>query len=423
MEKQKIKAITEKWKKEGLFTLTDYLAGGGFSVLSKVLKGDIPTDDVLEELEQSGLRGRGGSGFFLGQKWRAAFECSKDAPHRVAPARSHAYFICNADESEPGTYKDRAILDNNPYPVIEAIILGSFIIGAEEAFIYLNGGYKETAARLKTVLIDLKKKKWLGKNIQNSDFSLRIKIFEGAGSYVCGEETALINSIEGKRGEPRLRPPYPVEKGLFNRPTVVNNVETLVNVPFILEQGASKFKILSKSKKSFGTKIFLLGGPLKRPGLHEAPLGVSINDLISNWGGGLIKDKKIKFAQVGGSGGTIVRPSDFDKPLGFGKGEISVGSGAVLLVEEGFDVKKLIAAWSHFFRRESCGQCVPCREGTYQLSLLAKKLKERKLSKLEREKVEDIIFTMEKASFCAFGSFAVKGWKGIVNNFPEEIIE
>lgn len=423
MEKQKIKVITEKWTRDGLLTLEDYLDDGGFSVLSKLLKEEISAEDVLEELEQSGLRGRGGSGFLLGQKWRAAFEYSKSSAQRIFPAQSHAYLICNADESEPGTYKDRAILDNNPYPVIEAIILGSFILRAREAFIYLNGGYKETATRLRSVLAELKKKKWLGKNIQGSDFSLRIKIFEGAGSYVCGEETALINSIEGKRGEPRLRPPYPVEKGLFDRPTVVNNVETLVNVPFILQYGASKFKSLSQSKKSFGTKIFLLGGPLRKPGLHEAPLGVSIKELISDWGEGLIKDKKIKFAQVGGSGGTIVMPSDFDRPLGFGRAEIPVGSGAILLVEEGFDVKKLIAAWSHFFRRESCGQCVPCREGTYQLFLLAKKLKERKLNQSEREKIEDIIFAMEKASFCAFGSFAVKGWKGVVANFPEEIIE
>ncbi len=423
MENKKIKIITENWSADKKNTLADYLEKGGFSSFKKMISKEVTSEDIIEELEESGLQGRGGSGFSLGKKWRAAYEYSKSAKKYSFPARSHAYFICNADESEPGTYKDRSILENNPYPVLEAIIIGSWILGAKEAFIYLNGGYKETASRLKNVINEIRKAGWLGKNIQGTDFSLRIKIFEGAGSYVCGEETALINSIEGKRGEPRLRPPYPVESGLFGRPTVVNNVETLVNVPFILEEGASKFRTLSKSEESFGTKIFLLNGPIKNLGLHEAPLGISINELIKEYGGGLEKDKKIKFAQVGGSGGSIVMPSDFDKPLGFGQDEIAVGSGAILLVEENVEIHKLISAWSHFFRRESCGQCVPCREGTYQLSLLAQKLKNGKLKEGELEKIKDIIFTMERASFCAFGSFAVKGWKGVVENLTNEIIE
>ncbi len=423
MENKKIKVITADWERPEAFLLSDYIVGGGFSVLKKIIKGEISVADVIEELEQSGLRGRGGSGFLLGLKWKLGREYSLSAKKFIFPARSSAYFICNADESEPGTYKDRAILENNPYPVFESIIVGSYILGASESFIYLNGNYKETAVKLKKTISELKKAGWLGKNIQGSDFSLKIKLFQGAGSYVCGEETALINSIEGKRGEPRLRPPYPVESGLFGRPTVVNNVETLASVPFILQHGASKFKSLSRSQESFGTKIFLLNGPVKKPGLHEAPLGITIKKLIEKFGGGLNTNKKIKFAQVGGSGGSIIMPSDFDKPLGFSKEEIPAGSGAILLVEEGFDVRKLISAWSGFFRRESCGQCVPCREGTYQLSLLAQKLAKGKLNKNDQEKIKDIIFTMERASFCAFGNFAVKGWKGVMDNLVDEIIE
>ncbi len=411
------KIISAWWKKEGNLTLEEYIEKGGFSFLKEALSGKISKEDILEELEKSGLKGRGGSGFLLGKKWRMALENAEKAKDPTLPAKSPTYFICNADESEPGTYKDRMILEKNPFSVLEAIILGSWIIGAKESYIYLNGTYRDTALHLKREIQVLKRNNWLGKNIQKSDFSLRIKVFEGAGSYVCGEETALINSLEGKRGEPRMRPPYPVEKGLFGRPTLVNNVETLANVIFILKEGASKFK---KSE----TKLFLLNGRVKNSGLHEAVLGITLNELIDSYGGGLEKGVKIRFIQLGGSGGKIYLPEEFDKPLDFsGKGKLNIGSGAILLVEEGFEVKKLIKAWSSFFRRESCGKCVPCREGTYQLSLMANKLQQKKLKPADRDKIEDIIFTMQKASFCPLGIFAVNGWKGILEKFPEDIIE
>jgi len=422
MENKNEGIITRFWIDKDYLSLLEYEEKGGLTALKNVLSGKVSRDDVIDEIEKSGLSGRGGSGFLTGLKWRLGKEASEKAKPPVLPAKSHAYFICNADESEPGTYKDRIIIENSPYLVLEGMIIGAWVANANQGIIYINNSYKSTTHVLRKSIKILEEAKWLGNNIQGSDFSFHVEVFEGAGSYVCGEETALLNSIEGKRGEPRRKPPYPLEKGLFGRPTIINNVETLANIPYILDKGASVYLSKGKSEETPGEKLFIINGAVKKPGVYETPLGISINELIKDYAGGLENAKELKCVQVGGSAGAVYSGEDLDKPLGYGSSDyIPVGSGAILVIDKNTDLKRLILAWSLFFRRESCGKCVPCREGTYQLHLLAERMNRGKLMEGDKERIEDIIFTMQRASFCPFGSFAVKGWESVLRLFPEEL--
>lgn len=415
METKKDGPITHWWQEKDHLSLAEYKSRGGFKILKEVLGEKISPEDIIAEIEESGLIGRGGAGFNTGLKWKMA----RTAAHK---RKINPYFICNADESEPGTYKDRIIIEKSPYLVLTGMLLGALAVGAKKGYIYINNSYKTTSHILKKSIKTMEQAGWLGDKVGNSNFSFQVEIFEGAGSYVCGEETALINSIEGKRGEPRYRPPYPAEKGLFGRPTVINNVETLATVPFILEKGASVFRGKGANEEFAGTKMFIINGAVQKPGVYEAPLGICLNELINEYAGGTEKGRKIKCIQVGGSSGAVYVPADFDKPLGYDCScNISVGSGAILVIDESVDLKRLLKAWSFFFRRESCGKCVPCREGTYQLHLLAERINDKKLITGDKERIMDIIFTMHRASFCPFGCFAVNGWESVLHLFPEEI--
>ncbi len=421
MEKKISKIITDSWAERGYLSLKEYIQAGGFSFIEKILSGKLSTDKIIREIEKSGLQGRGGGGFSTSQKWLSVKKEVAGLNSSETTSRVRAYFICNADESEPGTYKDRLIIEKSPFLVLEGLIIGAWATGANVGFIYVNNNYRETSAILRKCLQDLKREGLLGNKIKGSNFSLKIKVFEGAGSYVCGEETALINSIEGKRGEPKLKPPYPAQKGLFGKPTVVNNVETLANVPFILQEGGQKFRLLGRSENSFGLKLFSLNGSLNRAGLYEAPMGITLRELLEDYGGGITKGKKIKCIQIGGDAGNLYTKKDLDRPLGYGKDEISIGSGTILVVDDSVDLSTLLLSWSAFFRRESCGKCVPCREGTYQLYLLAERIAKKKTLPEDKEKLEDIIFTMQRASFCPFGKFAVNAWSDALKLFPKEI--
>jgi len=414
--------ITRYWRENGLLSLLEYEEAGGLEALKSVLTGKVTPEDVIEELEQSGLVGRGGGGFSTGKKWRLGLSAAKKAKPPEYPAESHAYFICNADESEPGTYKDRAIIENSPYLALEGLIIGAWVLGAGKGYIYINNGYKETTHALRKAIKLMEDAHWLGENIRDSGWSFHLEIFEGAGSYVCGEETALINSIEGKRGEPRLRPPFPAEKGLFGRPTVVNNVETLANVPYILDSGASAYLTRGKSEDTPGTKLFIINGRVKNPGVYEAPMGTSINELIDNYAIGMDKGQELRCVQVGGSAGALYAGEDLDQPLGYGgDSSLPMGSGTLLVIDKNTDLKRLLLSWAHFFRRESCGKCAPCREGTYQLYLIAERIARGKIMPGDRERIKDLVFTMRRASFCPLGSFAVNGWESLLKKFPDEI--
>lgn len=422
MENKNEGIITRFWIDKEHLSLPEYEEKGGFTALKNILTEKLEPDDVVNEVLNSSLAGRGGGGFLTGKKWLLGKEAIEKADDPQFPAMARGYFICNADESEPGTYKDRLIIEKSPYLLLEGLIIGAWAVGADRGIIYINNSYKDTAHILRKCIKILEDANWLGDNIQNSGFNFHLEVFQGAGSYVCGEETALINSIEGKRGEPRLRPPFPIESGLFGRPTIVNNVESLANIPYIVDKGASAFLSRGVNEDYPGTKLYIINGPVNQPGVFEAPLGKSVNELVSNYADGLARNKELKCVQVGGAAGRFYAGKDLDKPLGYCQEDsVPVGSGSILVIDKSVDFKRLLVANSFFFRRESCGKCVPCREGTYQLHLLAERIMRRKLMAGDKERLEDLIFTMQRASFCPLGSFAVSAWESALELFPEEL--
>ncbi|MFA5962239.1 MAG: NADH-ubiquinone oxidoreductase-F iron-sulfur binding region domain-containing protein [Parcubacteria group bacterium] len=398
------KIITEHWGKIDPLKIEDYLAVGGYVSLRKFIEVLEP-QKALEEVKLSGLCGRGGAGFLTGAKWEMA----------MGQKSKEKYFICNLDESEPGTYKDRAIVENNPHLLLEGIIISALTIGAKKAYIYINGNYAKQAEILEKVIAQAGENKFIGSKILGSAYSLEVEIFSGAGAYICGEETALINSMEGNRGEPKLRPPYPTEKGLFGRPTVVNNAETVANIPWIIKNGGKKYASIGL-EASPGTKLFILGGAVKNKGVFEAPTGITIHDAIDNLGGGLLRGKEFWFVQIGGASGRLVLEKELDQKLGYGKmltetprpgGEsLQIGSGAILVVDKLVNIYDLLLSWTGFFRRESCGKCIPCREGTFRLNEIMERLADGEIVPRDKEALDDILWTLENTTFCPLGKFA-----------------
>ncbi len=406
-----MQVITKNWEKIDPLRIESYIKTGGYEALRKVIR-EMNSQDIIAEVKSSGLCGRGGAGFLTGRKWEMA----------AAMAAKEKYFICNLDESEPGTYKDRTIAEKNPHQIIEGLVIGAIAVGARRAFVYVNGHYQEQAEILQIALEQAREKEFVGKGLVGSAVDVEIELFEGAGAYICGEETALINSIEGKRGEPRLRPPYPPVAGLFGKPTVVNNAETLANIPFIMRRGAKVFSQIG-SNVSPGTKLFVLEGAVKNCGIHEAPLGISAQELIYNslYGGGLVPGKEFWFAQIGGASGRLMPAGKLDQPLLYGKSEYPLGCGSIMVFERGTNLKELLFSWADFFHRESCGKCVPCREGTFRLWEIAKRLKNGDLRERDRENIEDILWTLGNTTFCPLGIFAATAWGDAVKMFKKEI--
>lgn len=406
-----MQVITKNWEKIDPLNISSYIRQRGYEALQKVIRGFSP-EQVVAEIKKSGLRGRGGAGFPTGEKWELAAKTTA----------KEKYFICNLDESEPGVYKDRTIAEKNPHQIIEGLLIGAFAIGAKKAYIYINGHYQKQAEILEIALGQAREKEFAGRGILGSAVDIEVEIFEGAGAYICGEETALLNTIEGKRGEPRLKPPYPPVSGLFGKPTVVNNAETLSNIPYIIKRGAKTFSQIGSSV-SPGTKLFVLEGAVKNKGIFEAPLGISAEELIFNsiYGGGLESGKEFWFAQIGGASGRLMPKGKLDQPLIYGDCEYPLGCGSVLAVDKTVDLKELLFSWAGFFHRESCGKCVPCREGTYRLWEIAKRLKNNDLRERDRENVEDILWTLSNTSFCPLGNFAGIAWRDAVRMFSEEI--
>jgi NADH:ubiquinone oxidoreductase subunit F (NADH-binding) len=391
-----LKIITKDWNKISPLKIGDYIEVGGYEALKKLIQKKDFKKAILE-IKKSGLVGRGGAGFPTGDK--IAF---------VAAQKGLKYFICNLDESEPGTYKDRSIADNNPHLLLEGIIITSLLIGAKKAYIYINGNFKHQQEKLDIALSQARKNGYWGPGILGFGHDLEVELFSGAGAYICGEETALINSIEGNRGEPKLRPPYPTEYGLFGRPTAVNNAETISNIPWIMLNGGNKYSKIG-STCSPGMKLFILGGAVSRPGIVEAPTGTSIRDLIYayEYGRGLPKGKEFWFAQIGGSSGRLVLEEELDTNLEFSKGcQIPCGSGVITVIDKTTDIHDLILSWTGFFRRESCGKCVPCREGTFRLHEIARRLQDGTIADRDKIALKDILWTLENTTFCPLGKFA-----------------
>ena len=335
-------------------SLDEYIIHDGYQALAKAVTEMAP-EDIFSTLEKSGLRGRGGAGFPTGTKWRFVKKASG----------AKKYVICNADESEPGTFKDRLILEGDPHSIIEALAIAGYAVGADEGYLYIRGEYTLAQERVKNAIAAAREMGFLGENIFGTDFNFDLHVHSGAGAYICGEETALIESIEGKRGEPRARPPYPTTNGLWGKPTLVNNVETLANVPPILRNGAEWYRGFGPAS-SPGTKVYTILGNVNVTGLIEVPMGITLREVIAIYGKGMKDGKTFKLAQTGGSSGSIVPASLQDTPMdfdSFAKAGVALGSGALLICDSDTCVVDLTRVLLNFFRKESCGKCNPCRIG------------------------------------------------------------
>jgi NADH-quinone oxidoreductase subunit F len=390
-------------------SLDQYRAHGGYAALEKAL--DKGSSDVLQAVTDSKLLGRGGAAFPAGRKWQA-----------VANARKPSYLICNSDESEPGTFKDRVIMEGDPFALIEAMTIAGFATGCEKGFIYIRGEYPLATERL-THAIDLARQAGLlGRDILGRGVRFDIELRRGAGAYICGEETALFNSIEGFRGEPRNKPPFPTEAGLFGQPTLVNNVETLVNIPDIVLDGGAAYASVGTAQ-STGNKLFCVSGHIGRPGVYEAPFGTTLRQLIE-LAGGVAGSGQLQAVLLGGAAGAFVTPEELDVPLTFeGTRAIgaTLGSAVVMLFDDTMDLKQILLRISAFFREESCGQCVPCRVGTVRQEELLHRLAEsRPLGSVEQEMTihRELGQVMRDASICGLGhtassaiESALKKWK------------
>lgn len=390
--------------------INHYIALGGYSAFEKALK--MKQEDIIKEIKNSGLRGRGGAGFPTGNKWELANKVESDVK----------YVICNADEGDPGAFMDRLVLESDPHSVLEGLIIAGYAIGANTGYIYVRAEYPLAVQRLKIAIKQMKEIGILGSNILDTDFSFTIKIFEGAGAFVCGEETALIASIEGKRGMPRPRPPYPVEKGLFEKPTCINNVETLANVPEILIKGAKWFSNFG-TEESKGTKTFALAGKIKRTGLIEVPMGIKLKDITYEIGGGILNDKKFKGIQTGGpSGGCL--PADFiDLQVDYEeltKAGSIMGSGGMIILDEDTCMVDLARYFIEFTYKESCGKCSPCRVGSQHLLNLLTEITEGKGTIEHLKKLENIADTVKKGSLCGLGQTLPNPVLSTLKYFREE---
>ncbi|MBD3377170.1 NADH-quinone oxidoreductase subunit NuoF [candidate division KSB1 bacterium] len=392
-------------------SIDEYIAHDGYEALGNALTHSKP-EEVLNVVTESGMQGRGGAFFPTGVKW--GFTAREDADEK--------YIICNADEGEPGTFKDRLILEGDPHAVIEGMTLAGYAVGATRGFIYIRGEYHMSIERVKRAIEQARQSGLLGENIFGSGYSFDLEVREGAGAYICGEETALIESIEGKRGEPRDKPPFPGSVGLWGKPTIVNNVETLATVPQIVLKGSDWYKSLG-TESTPGTKVFTLVGNINNPGLIEVPLGITLREIIYDIGHGIPGGKELLLAQLGGTTGGILTSEHLDLPLDLenlrqvGAG---LGSGALLVVDKSHNVVELVKNFVEFFNHESCGKCTLCREGTGRLLELLDKLGSGNGQPGDIELIEKLADTMMTGAFCGLGQAAPIPILGCLKYFRDE---
>jgi NADH-quinone oxidoreductase subunit F len=391
-------------------SLEDYRAHGGYLALAKAV--EMGRDAVIHELKTSRLMGRGGAAFSSARKWEA-----------VAGADAPRFLVCNADESEPGTFKDRVLLEEDPFAVVEAMTIAGFATGCERGFAYVRGEYPLAAERLASAVDAARAEGLLGEDVLGWGFGFDVEIRRGAGAYICGEETALFNSIEGFRGEPRSKPPYPVEAGLFGRPTLVHNVETLVNVPDIVMEAGESFAAVGTAG-STGTRLFCVSGCVARPGLYELPLGITLGSLLSLAGGVPGGDERLQAILLGGSAGSFLTPAELETPLSFeGTRAIgaTLGSGAVVVFDDTVDLRGTLRRIAAFFRDESCGQCVPCRLGTARQEEILDEMFGRGKGAAPsdaRLRIAEIGQAMRDASICGLGQTASGAILSALEKFP-----
>ncbi|MBR5932697.1 MAG: NADH-quinone oxidoreductase subunit NuoF [Treponema sp.] len=393
--------------------ITEYIGNTGYQALEKAIFEMKPAD-VIEEIKASGLRGRGGAGFPTGLKWEAGFKAKGD----------QKYIVCNADEGDPGAYMDRSTIEGDPHSVLEAMAIAGYAIGADKGFVYIRAEYPLAVHRLEMAIEQARANGFLGKNIFGSKFSFDIEIRLGAGAFVCGEETALLRSIEGKRGMPTPKPPFPAQAGLWGKPTVINNVETWANIPVILTKGAKWFSKIG-TNDSKGTKVFALTGKIENSGLVEVPMGTTLRDIIFEIGGGIKNGKKFKGVQTGGPSGGIITEANLDTPIDFGAlirlGSM-MGSGGMIVMDEDDCVVDVSKFYMEFCVDESCGKCSPCRIGTRQLFTILDEISKGNGTMEDLQKLEDIGSAMKACSLCALGQSAPNPTLSTLAKFKDEYI-
>lgn len=395
--------------------IEEYIGENGYQALAKVLTEMTP-EDVIQTILDSGLRGRGGGGFPTGMKWKLARNIVKDADQK--------YVCCNADEGDPGAFMDRSVLEGDPHVVLEAMAIAGYAIGATQGYIYVRAEYPIAVERLEIAIKQAREYGLLGKNIFGTDFSFDIGLRLGAGAFVCGEETALMTSIEGNRGEPRPRPPFPAEKGLFQKPTILNNVETYANIPQIILNGADWFASMG-TEKSKGTKVFALGGKIHNTGLVEVPMGTTLRTVIEEIGGGIPNGKKFKAAQTGGpSGGCIPAehmdiPIDYDNLISIGS---MMGSGGLIVMDEDNCMVDIAKFFLEFTVDESCGKCTPCRIGTKRMYEMLDKITRAQATLEDIDKLEELCYYIKQNSLCGLGQTAPNPVLSTLRYFRDEYI-
>ncbi len=394
-------------------TLESYLKSGGYNALEKALGMD--PAEIVETVKQSGLRGRGGAGFPTGLKWSFI----------PAETEKPVYLCCNADESEPGSFKDREIIERDPHQVIEGMAIAARAVGARKMYIYIRGEMPRGASVMENALKEAYGGGYLGENIMSSGFNADAELFRGAGAYICGEETGMLESIEGKNGEPRPKPPFPAQFGLFGCPTVINNVETLACVPHIINRGAEWFSSIGTPKNT-GTKIFGLSGCVSRPGLYELPLGVSLRELIYEYGGGIPGGGRLKAVSPGGSSSAVLTADETDIQMDFdtlGKIGSMLGTAGVTVMDDTVSMVSAARNLAHFYRDESCGQCVQCREGTWWLEKMLGKIEEGKGSAEYLDTILEACSQMTGKTICALADGCAMPVESMVRKFRGEFEE
>ncbi len=389
-----------------------YKKNGGFDAFKKAVSKMQP-NEVTDVVKNSGLRGRGGAGFPTGMKW--SFIDTKNWPH---------YVVANADESEPGTFKDREIMESNPFQFLEGLAIASYAVGANAAYIYLRGEFWQVAATLDEKIADMEKAGYLGENLFGTEYSLKIYTHLGAGAYICGEETALLESLEGKRGQPRVRPPFPPSFGLYGKPTIINNVETFTNVTPILANGAEWYKSMGTAD-SAGVKIFSLSGRVRKPGNYELPFGTTFRQLIYEHGGGILDGRPVKAIMPAGASSSLIAVDDkvLDTPMDYATVRTlgaDLGSASVIVLDDTVDIDWVINKTIHFFKHESCGKCTTCREGNYWMKNLTERIHSGTGAQNDVDLLLNVAKQMQGKCLCALGEFSTMAVVTGIERFPQD---
>jgi NADH-quinone oxidoreductase subunit F len=395
-----------------LNTLSVYKKSGGFAAFKKAVSKMQP-NEVTDVVKNSGLRGRGGAGFPTGMKW--SFIDNKNWPH---------YVVANADESEPGTFKDREIMESNPFQFLEGLAIASYAVGATVAYIYLRGEFWQVAAFLDEKIAEMEEAGFLGDNLFGTEYSLKIFTHLGAGAYICGEETALLESLEGKRGQPRVRPPFPPSYGLYGKPTIINNVETFTNVPMILANGADWYKSMGTADSS-GVKIFSLSGRVRKPGNYELPFGTTFRQLIYEYGMGVQDGRPVKAIMPAGASSSLIVVDDkvLDTPMDYATVRTlgaDLGSASVIVLDDTVDIDWVVNKTIHFFKHESCGKCTPCREGNYWMRNLTERIHSGAGSQGDVDLLLNVAKQMQGKCLCALGEFSTMAVVTGIERFPQD---